>query len=188
LEKRYSEKSLPTEINAFTVVQAIKSFTSFILIIINMVDSNLQEFGFGGLNGLMGGVFFLMSALMFGLQNQITNFLTTLSTSTFNIGPFSASYALMASIAIVLVSGGVNTFISGANSDANSWAGTLVLVIIGLMAFPSFNQWASSGTAGTILFFVSVAGYSVIGGVGAESDDRDSILPGIRETIGGGLR
>lgn len=151
-------------------------------------DSYLKEFGIGGLNGLMGGSFFLLSALAFGLEENITSFLTTLTETSTSVGPFELSYALMASIGIVLVSGGVNSLRSGANSDANQWAGMIMLGLLGLMALPSFDAWASDGSVGTIMFLVTVAGYSVLGGVGSGSRDSDSFISKPTEIITGGLK
>lgn len=155
--------------------------------ILNMTDSYFEEFGIGGLNGLAGGAFFLMSALSFGLQENITSFLTTLSTTTYSIGPFTLSYALILSGFIVIASAGINSFGRGANSDANQWAGSALLVLLGLMAFPSFNTWASSGTAGTVLFLVTVAAYGVLGGIGGDSKESDSIISKPTDIIKGGL-
>lgn len=147
----------------------------------------MKEFGIGGVNGLFAGAFFLMSALSFGLQDNITSLLTTLTTDTFLFGPFQVSYALLVSAGIVVVSGGVNAFGAGANSDANQWATSALLVILGLMALPSFNAWASSGTAGMALFLVTVAAYSVLGGVGGDSEQSDSIVPSMTDVVKGGL-
>lgn len=151
-------------------------------------DSYLKEFGYGGVNGVLAGAFFLMSALSFGLQANIVSFLTTLTQSTFSIGPFQFSYALAASIGIVLVSGGINAFGPGANSDSNQWAGSVLLLILALMALPSFDAWASTGTVGTLFFLVTVAGYSVLGGVGGDSRDSDSWISKPTDIIKGGLR
>lgn len=152
-----------------------------------MAESYLEEFGIGATNGLMGGAFFLMSALSFGLQDNITSFLTTLTQTTFSIGPFQLSYALIASLAIVIASAGINSFGRGANSDANQWASSVLVLILGLMALPSFDAWASSGTAGILFFLVTVAGYSVIGGIGGDSTDSDSLISKPTDIIKGGL-
>jgi len=147
----------------------------------------MKEFGWGGVNGLAGGAFFLMSALSFGLQENITAFLSTLATTSYSVGPFNLSIALILSVITVVTSAGVNSFGKGANSDANQWASSALIILFGLMALPSFDAWASSGNAGAGLFLFTVAAYSVLGGVGGDSDSSDSSVPSITDTIKGGL-
>lgn len=151
-------------------------------------DSKLREFSLGGVNGMLGFAFTFLSMLAFGLKDNITSFLTTLTQTTYTIGPFDLSYALIASFGIVAISGGLNMARHGANSDANQWGATMLLGILGLMALPGFNSWASQQGVNVIFLFLTVSAYYIIGGVGGSSTDSDSMLPSITDKIRGGSK
>lgn len=153
-----------------------------------MKDS-IREWGAGGVSGFIALAFGLSSALTFGWEQEITSFLTDLSTSTIALGPFDLSQASALSIMLVIAAGGVNLLPSGANSDSNHYATLGLAGLFLLMGLPSFQSWVASNTGISFLaFLVSVAGYSVIGGLGIGSDEESSLLSsGISKASGGRL-
>lgn len=151
------------------------------------MKESVKEWGAGGVSGFIGLAFGLASALTFGWEQEITSFLTDLSTSTIAFGPFDLSQASIASILLVLGAGGVNFTSSGANSDSNHYATLGLAGLFLLMGLPSFQNWVASNTGVSFLaFMLSIAGYSVIGGLGVGSDDSSSFLSGGISKLSGG--
>ncbi|MFB6144320.1 MAG: hypothetical protein ABEJ98_03340 [Candidatus Nanohaloarchaea archaeon] len=152
-----------------------------------MTDSKIKEWGAGGVTGLIGFAFILTSALAFGHLDTITSILTDLTQTSFALGPFDLSPALIGSVILVGISGGVNAFGFGANSQENTYATLGLASLFLLMGLPSFASWVLSNSAiGMILFFLSIAAYSVIGGVGINDDKNESIVGNATSKITGG--
>lgn len=131
--------------------------------------------------------FALTSAITFGQLDTITQFLTDLSKNTIVLGPLDLSPALLGSVLLVLVSGGVNLMPKGANSKENKYAAVGLAALFLLMGLSDFRTWVSGNSAVSILLFlVSIAGYSVIGGVGIGSEDNDSYIKKAGSKVTGG--
>ncbi|WP_414836645.1 hypothetical protein [Candidatus Nanohalococcus occultus] len=128
---------------------------------ITQIRSDTAEYMENSANSLFVLAFSLLTAITYGLQDELESFLTSLTQTAFTLGPFEITSAMIGSTLIVIGAGGLKTL--NPDNDRSDESVLGIIVLLALMGLPQFRNWATQGAASVALFLITLGLYASIG-------------------------